>query len=121
MTVDSDCASGGTSPKYRGIRLKTIRLQLGAFSDTALSFGKAHIGRAVATTCVVLGIAAVARAQSADGFNPGANAGVNAIAIQPDAKVLVGGAFTMLGGGGTGTTPRSYLGRLAADGSLDAS
>jgi len=31
----------------------------------------------------------------------------------------VGGAFTTLGGGGTGTTPRNSIGRLNADGTLD--
>jgi len=63
---------------------------------------------------------ATAKAQSAvDGFNPGANAEVNAVAVQADGKVLVGGAFTRLGGGGTGTTTRNYIGRINVDGSLD--
>ena len=57
------------------------------------------------------------------GFNPGANGSfndyVNAFAVQPDGKVLVGGRFTGLGGG-TGTTTRNYIGRLYADGSVDA-
>src|SRR4051812_39455167 len=53
-------------------------------------------------------------------FNPGANALINAIAVQPDGKILVGGAFTMLGGI-TGTTSRNYIGRLNADGSVDTS
>ena len=52
-------------------------------------------------------------------FDPGANAPVTALALQPDGRILVAGAFTMLGGGGTGTAPRSYLGRLHPDGSLD--
>ena len=53
-------------------------------------------------------------------FNPGANDTVFAIAVQPDGKVLMGGEFTTLGGGGTGTTPRSFIGRLNADGAIDA-
>ena len=53
-------------------------------------------------------------------FNPGADNVVGALAVQPDGKILIGGLFTMLGGGGTGTTPRSQIGRLNADGSLDA-
>ncbi|MGB8647777.1 MAG: delta-60 repeat domain-containing protein, partial [Anaerolineae bacterium] len=53
-------------------------------------------------------------------FNPGANGQVTVLAVQADGKILVGGAFTMLGGGGTGTTARNYIGRLNADGSLDA-
>ena len=52
-------------------------------------------------------------------FNPGANGRVNAIAVQADGKILVGGAFTMLGGGGTGTTARNFIGRLNPDGTLD--
>ena len=34
------------------------------------------------------------------------------MALQADGKVVVGGTFTTLGGGGTGTTPRNYIGRL---------
>ena len=36
------------------------------------------------------------------GFDPGANGDVYATAVQADGKILVAGAFTMLGGGGTG-------------------
>ena len=54
-------------------------------------------------------------------FNPGANGSVLALAVQADGKILVGGDFTTLGGGGTGTTTRNYIGRLNADGSLDTS
>jgi uncharacterized delta-60 repeat protein len=54
-------------------------------------------------------------------FNPGANGSVLALAVQADGKIIVGGQFSMLGGGGSGTTPRNYLGRLNAGGSLDAS
>ena len=54
-------------------------------------------------------------------FDPGANGAVDAVAVQADGKILVGGGFTMLGGGGTGTTPRNRIGRLNADGSLDTS
>ena len=53
-------------------------------------------------------------------FNPGAKRTVDTMALQPDGKILVGGDFTTLGGGGTGTTPRNRIGRLNADGSLDA-
>ena len=55
------------------------------------------------------------------GFNPGADNDVLAVVVQLDGKVLVGGTFTMLGGGGTGTTIRNSIGRLNPDGSLDAS
>ena len=61
-----------------------------------------------------------AHAQSdVDGFNPGANGDIKAFAVQADGKILVGGAFTMIGGGGTGSTPRNYLARLNIDGSVD--
>jgi uncharacterized delta-60 repeat protein len=78
--------------------------------------------RIVAVVCAVLSMCAVVRAQSLDtNFNPGANGIVMALAVQPDGKILVGGMFTRLGGGGTGTTTRNHLGRLNADGSLDVS
>src|SRR4029077_7948453 len=54
------------------------------------------------------------------GFNPGANSVVQSLVVQPDGKILAGGVFTTLGGGGTGTTPRANIGRLNADGSLDS-
>ena len=39
-------------------------------------------------------------------FNPGASLNVYALAVQPDGKILVGGNFSTLGGGGTGVTTR---------------
>ncbi len=63
-----------------------------------------------------------AHAQSAlDGFDPGANGPVGALAVQADGKILIGGFFTTLGGGGTGTTTRNNIGRLNPDGTLDSS
>lgn len=44
----------------------------------------------------------------------GANGTVHAVALQPDGKVLIGGEFTQVNG-----TPRGYVARLSADGSLD--
>lgn len=52
-------------------------------------------------------------------FNPGTNNYVYAIAVQPDGRILVGGNFTTIGGGGAGSTARPYLARLNADGSVD--
>jgi len=51
-------------------------------------------------------------------FNPnkGANSSVNTIALQPDGKILIGGAFTEYDG-----TPRNRIARLNPDGSLDSS
>lgn len=73
--------------------------------------------RIMAVVCAVLATCAVASAQSLDtSFNPGANGdGVVALAVQADGKILVGGRFTTLGGGGTGTTWRDNIGRLNAD------
>ena len=49
-----------------------------------------------------------------DAFSPGADSAVNAIAVQPDGKIIVGGYFSSLGG-----QPRNLIGRLNPDGSLD--
>src|SRR6266536_5630642 len=65
-------------------------------------------------------LAAEGRAQSAvDGFDPGADRNVKALAVQPDGKIIVGGTFSSLGGRGTGTTTRKRIGRLNSDGTLD--
>lgn len=49
-------------------------------------------------------------------FNPGlgANAPVNALAIQPDGMILIAGDFTLVDG-----TPRSSVARLTSSGSID--
>jgi uncharacterized delta-60 repeat protein len=66
------------------------------------------------------GIARLQADGSADlGFNPGTNGTVRALALQDDGRILVGGTFTMLGGGGTGTTSRHNIGRLHPNGSID--
>ena len=80
-----------------------------------------HVGlhRLALVVCSVAlaGYPALARAQSAvDGFDPGANGVVYAVAVQADGKILVGGLFTTLGG-----APRNNIGRLNADGSIDTS
>ena len=49
------------------------------------------------------------------GTNSGADGTVQAVAVQPDGKVLIGGDFTHVNG-----TARNYLARLNTDGSLDA-
>ncbi len=42
------------------------------------------------------------------------------LALQDDGKIVVGGSFERLGGGGTGVVSRKYLARINADGSLDS-
>ena len=77
--------------------------------------------QAALLAALAIGVASVpAHAQSPlDGFNPGANNDVNALAVQADGKILVGGTFTALGGG-TGVTTRQRIGRLNVDGTVDA-
>ncbi|MCX6902202.1 MAG: hypothetical protein NTW03_01725 [Verrucomicrobia bacterium] len=48
-------------------------------------------------------------------FDPGASAAVYGLTMQADGKILVGGAFSTLGG-----QPRLALGRLNVDGTLDS-
>jgi uncharacterized delta-60 repeat protein len=56
--------------------------------------------------------------ETVDAFNPGVDGEVRTLAIQSDGKILVGGQFTRLGE--IATLPRNNLGRLNADGSVDA-
>ncbi len=49
-----------------------------------------------------------------DSFDPGANGSIQALAVQPDGKILVGGDFTVLGGQNC-----TGFGRLDSDGKLD--
>ncbi|MEO6238791.1 MAG: FG-GAP-like repeat-containing protein [Vicinamibacterales bacterium] len=75
----------------------------------------------VVSSIAVLCCSVVARAQTVDpAYDPGANQIVNALAVQPDGKIVVGGNFTGLGGG-TGATTRNRIGRLNVDGTVDAS
>ena len=60
------------------------------------------------------GLAALARAQSLDSFNPGANNAVFATAVQADGRILVGGTFTTIGG-----AARTGIARLSAEGALE--
>src|SRR5438445_1897135 len=56
------------------------------------------------------GGAAAVRGQSAlDGFDPNADGTVYVVVVQPDGKILVGGAFTSIGG-----QPRNHIARLDA-------
>lgn len=52
-------------------------------------------------------------------FNPGADGEVTALVVQPDGRIIVGGRFTRLGGGGTGNVRRNNIGRLNANGTVD--
>ena len=67
--------------------------------------------------CVTSVVAAIdANLAFADpGFQPGVDGAVQALAVQPDGKILLGGQF-----GNLGVAQRTYLARLNADGSLDS-
>jgi hypothetical protein len=54
------------------------------------------------------------------GFDPNADSRVDAVAVQADGKVLFGGNFSTVNPGGTGLVTRGFIGRVNADGSLDA-
>lgn len=78
----------------------------------------------VIVTLALLGAAAspgpAVCAQAAGGLDPAfgaadADSQVASVAVQPDGKILLGGRFAKIN-----DTPRNYLARLSADGSLDA-
>src|SRR5260221_448751 len=71
---------------------------------------------ALALSAHTFALAALAQSPLPDSFNPGANYFVYSLAVQADRKILVGGAFTTLGG-----QSRTNIGRLNADGTLDPS
>ena len=52
-------------------------------------------------------------------FNPNANSDVNAIALQADGKILMGGFFTTLSPNGGAPVTRNRIARLNPDGTLD--
>src|SRR6266853_979602 len=77
---------------------------------------------ALALLMPIVLLAEEGRAQSAvDGFDPGADRNVKALAVQPDGKIIVGGTFSTLGGGGSGTSVRNHIARANPDGTLDTS
>jgi len=74
---------------------------------------------AASLLCTALAPGARAQYPAPDDFyagvsGPGDSTVVNSLAVQPDGKILVGGLFDTLGG-----QPRSHIGRLNADGTLD--
>ncbi len=57
------------------------------------------------------------------GFNPGAETQVLTLGVQTDGKILAGGYFKWLGDAGVAgplSSVRNYIGRLNADGTVDA-
>ena len=70
-------------------------------------------------------VGATLRAQAlnaaSDGFDPNANGIVNALAIQPDGKILMAGYFTQLHPYGYPVSGHAYIARLNHNGSVDES
>ena len=68
-------------------------------------------------------VGATLRAQApnaaSDGFDPNANGIVNALAIQPDGKILMAGYFTQLHPYGYPVSSHAYVARLNHNGSVD--
>ena len=65
-------------------------------------------------------VTTAARGQSAlDGFDPNANDFIRVIVVQPDGKILLGGAFTTLSPNGGAPVTRNHIARLNPDGTLD--
>ena len=64
---------------------------------------------------------ALAAVSANDGFDPNANGIVNAVVVQPDGKVLMGGYFTQLHPYGGSAIGAAYIGRLNHDGTVDTS
>ena len=122
-----NCGSTCSAPFSIGTQVTlTPTPQPGSTFGGWIGGGCSATGQCVVTMSISLGVQAVFRLMSElqstlDGFDPGANELVQALAVQPDGKILVGGFFTTLGGGGIGTPPRNYIGRLNPDGSLDSS
>jgi len=87
--------------------------------------------RLVAGLCFVLAAPGVAQSQTYvdSPFNPGVGycvcsnntiVKVHTLAVQDDGKVVVGGDFLQMGSNGFwGDTPRRFIGRVNADGTLD--
>ena len=90
--------------------MKTLNLKIN------LTFGLLFIG-----LCLTLFGASAARAQSApDAFDPNVNGTVYSVVVQPDGKILVGGAFTAVSPNGGAAVTRNNIARFNSDGSLDA-
>ena len=54
------------------------------------------------------------------GFDPNANGTVSVIVVQPDGKILIGGAFTTVSPNGGAAVTRNRIARFNSDGTLDA-
>jgi len=87
------------------VRQPDGKVVIGGMFDVASAAGRNHIARLNPDGTVDVD------------FNPGsgADANVNAVALQPDGKILIGGAFLTVNG-----LPRRGVARLNSDGSVDS-
>jgi beta-propeller uncharacterized protein DUF5122 len=88
-----------------------------SFPDRGLGSFQRAIGFSLLFWSLLAGNAV---AQSAlDGFDPNANGTIRAVVVQPDGKIVIGGAFTALSPNGGASAFRNHIARLNPDGSLD--
>src|SRR6187399_1258435 len=77
--------------------------------------------RTVALLVLLLMTAAQTQGQSSlHGFDPNAQGPIYVVVVQPDGKILIGGAFTSLAPNGGPTVTRNFIARLNTDGTLDS-
>jgi uncharacterized delta-60 repeat protein len=74
---------------------------------------------AVMISCWASGLRPAVAQSALDGFDPNANGTINAIAVQADGKILIGGGFTKLAPNGGAPVTRNHIARLNPDGTLD--
>jgi len=84
-------------------------------------FRSRKVGRFFLGLCLACGVSVVCGQSALDGFDPNANGPINAIVVQPDGKILIGGNFTILRPNGGPIVTRNRIARLNADGTLDTS
>src|SRR5712691_2025974 len=106
LRVELKARFGGTSME-RLLRLSAWPALIVAKSK-AVKLSVRSLGTLLLAALITAGLLLLpgeGRAQSAvDGFDPGANNSIPAVAVQADGKILLGGFFTTLGGGGFGVT-----------------
>lgn len=76
--------------------------------------GTTLVGPATITVNIIDNEFAIGTLNQAFNIGSGASDFVRAVAVQPDGKILIGGAFTNFNG-----IPRNYIARIHRDGSLD--
>jgi uncharacterized delta-60 repeat protein len=102
----STCYAQATFATYQVVSVMTARFRL------STSF--------LALLLLTAGVAAVRGQNALDGFDPHANGAIQAIAVQKDGKILIGGDFTTITPNNQVTIGRNHIARLNPDGTVDA-